>query len=146
MTMWIELDPIHGFCLKVGGVALQEGVEMDCGIEEMASRSGPSVSSKCRPNRPATVSEAKWEHFINTNPTSWKVFEMGLWTPEREWPGPHLVISSLRGQPTSSLTISISMCLSCPVRAQVKSINLKGRFENILQFCNFPLFGSFAPI
>ena len=41
--------------------------EMERRIGEMASRSGWSVSSKCQPNRPATVPEAKWEHFINTN-------------------------------------------------------------------------------
>ena len=47
--------------------ALKLGVRVShCTGGAMASRSRSFVSRKCHPNRPATVSEAKWEHFINT--------------------------------------------------------------------------------
>ena len=48
--------------------AIDAGAWVWSGVETtMASRSRSFVSRKCHPNRPATVSEPKWEHFINTS-------------------------------------------------------------------------------
>ena len=66
-SIWI--DSVQGFCLSlvVDGVALQERWDGEEDRWDGIKVGLVWVSSKCQPNRPATVPEAKWEHFINTN-------------------------------------------------------------------------------